>query len=82
MELLITDINSEPLFLTRNNTQIKVTMVKISNHRYSITKLPINCYNDDIAEINRIKNVEMDKVSGYKLNGDIINNLKLFKGDK
>ena len=82
MELLITDINSEPLFLTRNNAQIKVTMVKISNHRYSITKPQINCYNDDIAEINRIKNVEMDKVSRYKLNGDIINNLKLFKGDK
>ena len=69
MELLITDINSEPLFLTRNNTQIKVTMVKISNHRYSITKPPINCNNDDISEINRIKNVEMDKVSGTNLMG-------------
>ena len=82
MELLITDINSEPLFLTRNNTQIKVTMVKISNHRYSITKPRINCNNDNIAEINRIKNVEKENLSGYKLNGDIINNLNLFKGDK
>ena len=57
-------------------------MVKISNHRYSITKPSRNCFNDNIAEINRIKNVEKDKVSGCKLNGYIINNLKPFKGDK
>ena len=34
IDLLIINLNSEPVFLTRNNATIKVTIVKLNDHRY------------------------------------------------
>ena len=36
IDLLIIDNNNKPLFLTRNNANIKVTIVKLNDHRYSL----------------------------------------------
>ena len=36
IDLLITDINDKPIFLTRNNSKIEVTIVKLNDHRYSL----------------------------------------------
>ena len=33
IDLFITDVNSNPVFLTRNNASIKVTIVKLNEHR-------------------------------------------------
>ena len=37
-ELLIIDDNNNPLFFTRNNANIKVTIVILNNNRYSLKK--------------------------------------------
>ena len=52
IDLFIIDVNSEPVFLTRNNATIKGTIVKLNDHRYSLIKLSINSYNCNIHEIN------------------------------
>ena len=36
IDLLIIDINDKPIFLTRNNAKIEVTIVKLNDHRYSL----------------------------------------------
>ena len=54
IDLLITDINDSPIFLTCNNTNIKVTIVKLNDHRYSLYKPTLECFNNNINEINRI----------------------------
>ena len=36
IDLLIIDIIDKPIFLTRNNAKIKVTIVKLNGHRYSL----------------------------------------------
>ena len=41
IDLLIINLNSEPLFLTRNNATIKVTIVKLNDHRYSLIETSI-----------------------------------------
>ena len=38
IELLIIDDNNNSLFLTRNNANIKVTIVILNNNRYSLKK--------------------------------------------
>ena len=38
IDLFIIDDDSNPLFLTRNNANIKVTIVKLNNNRYSLKK--------------------------------------------
>ena len=35
IDLFIIDVNNNSLFLTRNNANVKVTIVKLSNNRYS-----------------------------------------------
>ena len=56
IDLLIIDVNNNPLFLTRNNANIKVTIVKLNNNnRYSLKKPTIECFNDNINEIIRLK---------------------------
>ena len=55
INLLIIDINDKPLFLTRNNAKIKVTIVKLNGYRYSLYKPTIECFNDNINEIKSSK---------------------------
>ena len=55
IDLFIIDADSNPLFLTRNNANIKVTIVKLNNNRYSLKKTTIECFNANINEINRLK---------------------------
>ena len=55
IDLFIIDDDNNPLFLTRNNANIKVTIVKLNNNRYSLKKPTIECFNANINEINRLK---------------------------
>ena len=45
--------NNKPLFLTRNNTIIKITIVKLNDYRYSLWKPTLECFNNNINEINK-----------------------------
>ena len=54
IDLFVIDINSDPVFLTRNNATIKVTIVEINDHRYSLIKPSISSYSWNIGAINRI----------------------------
>ena len=55
IDLFIIDINDKPIFLTRNNANIKVTIVKLNNNRYSLKKPTIECFNANINQANRLK---------------------------
>ena len=55
IDLFIIDDDNNPLFLTRNNANIKVTIVKLNNNRYSLKNPTIQCFNANINEINRLK---------------------------
>ena len=74
IDLLIIDTNDKPLFLTRNNANIKITMVKLSDNRYSLYKPSLECFNDNIDGINKIGTIT-PKV--YKLTDGIKNDLRL-----
>ena len=74
-DLLIINLNSEPVFLTRNNATIKVTIAKLNDHRYSLIKPSINSYNCNICEISRISNT---KCSTYELTDEIKKDLLLY----
>ena len=68
INLLIIYINNKPIFLTRNNAKIEVTIVKLNDHRYSLYKPKTECFNDNINEINRINSIP-PKI--YKLTEEI-----------
>ena len=53
--LIIDNNNNKPLFLTRNNTIIKITIVKLNDYRYSLWKPTLECFNNNINEINKKK---------------------------
>ena len=55
IDLFIIDINDKPIFLTRNNANIKATIVKLNNNRYSLKKPIIECFNANINQANRLK---------------------------
>ena len=55
IDLFIIDINDKPIFLTRNNANIKVTIVKLNNNRCSLKKPTIECFNANINQTNRLK---------------------------
>ena len=74
ISLFIIDINGEPLFLTRHNASIKVTIVKLNDNRYTIIKPSIHRFKDNIREINKINR---DKCVKYKLTDEIKNELAL-----
>ena len=58
IDLLIIDINDKPIFLTRNNAKIEVTIVKLNNHRYSFYKPTLERFNNnDINEIERLNSI-------------------------
>ena len=74
ISLFIIDINGEPLFLTRNNASIKVTIVKLNDNRYTIIKPSLHRFNDNIREINKINR---DKCRKQKLTDEIKKELAL-----
>ena len=58
IHLLIIDINDKPIFLTRNNAKIEVTIVKLNNHRHSFYKPTLERFNNnDINEIERLNSI-------------------------
>ena len=73
INLLITDTNGEPMFLSRNNAPIRVIIVKI-NDRYAILKPTKQRFNDNITEINKINSIP-PKI--YKLTDEIKKELAL-----
>ena len=75
IDLLIIDINDKPIFLTRNNAKIEVTMVKLNDHRYSLYKPTLECFNDNIYEINRLSSIP-PKI--YKITNEIREELRLY----
>ena len=75
IDLLIIDINNKPILLTRNNAKIEVTIVKLNDHRYSLYKPTIECFNNNINEINRF-NSTPPKI--YKLTDEIREELHLY----
>ena len=75
INLLIIEINDKPIFLTRNNAKIEVTIVKLNDHRYSLYKPTIECFNDNINEINRINSIP-PKI--YKITDEIREELRLY----
>ena len=54
IDLLFIDINDKPLFLTRNNANIKITIVKLNDYRYSLSKPILECFSNNVNEINKI----------------------------
>ena len=75
INLLIIEINHKPIFLTRNNAKIEVTMVKLNDHRYSLYKPTLECFNDNINEINRLNSIP-PKI--YKITDEIREELRLY----
>ena len=68
IDLLIIDVNNNPLFLTRNSANIKVTIVKLNNNRYSLKKPTTECFNANINEINRLKKDTVNMCLMYLFN--------------
>ena len=57
INLLIIGINNKPIFLTRNNAKIEVFIVKLNDHSYLLYKPTIECFNNNINEINRLNSI-------------------------
>ena len=74
IDLLVIDINSDPVFLTRNNATIKVTIEEINEHRYSLIKPSISSYSWNIDAINRINK---DTCKKYEITDEIKKDLCL-----
>ena len=74
IDLLIIDTNDKPIFLTRSNAKIKVNIGKLNDHRYSLYKPTLECFNDNITEINRINSIPLEI---YKLTDEIKKELRL-----
>ena len=74
INLFSIDIDSNPVFLTRNNGSIQATIVKLNNKRYSLVKPSIKCYMHNINEINRTNKVKHEK---YELTNEIKKDLCL-----
>ena len=68
INLFIIDIDGNPVFLTRNNGSIQVTIVKLNDYRYSLVKPSIKRFMHNINEINK---VNKDKREKYKLTDQI-----------
>ena len=72
---LIININNKPIFLTCNNAKIAVTIAKLNDHRYSLYKPTLECFNDNIYEINRLSSIP-PKI--YKITNEIREELRLY----
>ena len=77
IDLFIIDINSKPVFLTRNNAPITVTIVQVNDNRYSLFKPSIYTFNSNINEINTINKINRDIDKNYKLKNQIKKDLCL-----
>ena len=75
INLLIIDSKDKPIFLTRNNAKIEVTIVKINDHRYSLYKRTIECFNNNINEIKRLNSIPL-KI--YKITNEKREELRLY----
>ena len=53
INLFIIGIDGNPVFLTRNNGSIQVTIVKLNDNRYSLVKPSIKRYMYNINEIKK-----------------------------
>ena len=67
IDLFIIGINSKPVFLTRNNASITITIVQVNDNRYSLFKPSTYTFNSNSNEINRINKINRDKHKNYKL---------------
>ena len=75
--LLIIHINDKPLFITHNNANIKITIVKFNEYRHSFSKPTLECFNNNINEINKINNISRKKyVLTDKIKEDLCLDLK------
>ena len=74
INLFIIDIDGNPVFLTRNNGSIQVTIVKLNDYRYSLVKPSIKRFMHNINEIDKI---DKDKREKYKLTDEIKKDLCL-----
>ena len=68
IDLLIIENNNKPLFLTRNNANIKVTIVKLNDHRYSLCKPELDCFQDNINEKNEINKINTNNRKKIRIN--------------
>ena len=48
IDLFIIDINSKPVFLTRNNAPVTITIAQVNDYRYSLFKPSIYTFNSNI----------------------------------
>ena len=71
IDLLIIENNNKPLFLTRNNANIKVTIVKLNDYRYSLCKPALDCFNNNINEISKINKMNANARKKYVLTDKI-----------
>ena len=77
IDLFNINLNSKPVFLTRNNAPITVIIVQVNDNRYSLFKPSIYTFNSNINEINRINKIDRDKHKNYKLTDEIKKDLCL-----
>ena len=68
INLFIIGIDGNPVFLTRNNGSIQVTIVKLNDNRYTLVKPSIKRYIHNINEVNRINKLKREN---YKLTDEI-----------
>ena len=68
IDLLIIDNNNQPLFLTRHNANIKVTIVKLNDYRYSLCKPELDCFQDNINEKNKINKINTNNRKKIRIN--------------
>ena len=77
IDLFNINLNSKPVFLTRNNAPITVIIAQVNDNRYSLFKPSIYTFNSNINEINRINKIDRDKHKNYKLTDEIKKDLCL-----
>ena len=65
IDLFITDINSNPIFLTHNNALIKITLVKLNEHRCFSIKPSLQHFDSNVAEIKRINRIKEDNCKNH-----------------
>ena len=77
IDLFNINLNSKPVFLTRNNAPITVIIVQVNDNRYSLFKPSIYTFNSNINEINTINKINIDIHKNYKLTDQIKKDLCL-----
>ena len=65
IDLFIIDINSNSLSLTRNNALIKITIIKLNEHRCFSIKPSLQLFDSNVAEIKRINRIKEDNCKNH-----------------